>query len=745
VTAGPRAKLLAVIAALITYGSLYPFQFAVPEAHAEAWARLLGGALRTSKGDLLGNLALFFPFGFAGVFALERDRHPPLSLAMVICTSAVLATLLQVAQIYVPTRNAALIDVALNIAGTGLGIAAGLFLSGRVRLPGMAWHDVRALPLALVALWAASELLPLVPSLDLQALKDSAKALLRPSLAIDEVAVHAAGAAVAGWALSALLGETLALRALVALAAAVAAGKLIIVTQVLDASVVTGLALGCAGWAAISRLRAPQRAEALLALLGVACLLRALSPFEFRSEPGALSMVPFAALLSGSMLVNSKALAASSFLYTAILGLMRALRAAPVPATLALAVVVTLLELLQLFIVRRSADITEPLLVLAIGWLVYLSPTPGARPAAQAARPAARREPGSARREPPRVQPRQPARAGIDLRRWALALGGTCAVLAISMALVLRLPRVPYNVRELFLGGGALPFLVIFSIALLWTGAGPRLIGHRLAASRRPWLALPLLAFGAGVASLLLLMASVTAESILDIAGSTNLYWFVTNRDIWGAPARSLFTFIGSPGLVAFFERPVRYAALYGPLVTFPALMFYALETLPRGTVRPAHLAAVALSSVLWLWLCKAIAFDWASTDNLNELIARDGPWGWGGGGYLYLLLALISGNAVLLAVVPARGARMVAAAVITIVLLPLGWWLLNQGLEQQIHKYSLVFSGAQFLLGPDRKQGLDTEVLFARWCVVQFGAVLIMAAGARFARPIAERMAARE
>jgi hypothetical protein len=70
--------------------------------------------------------------------------------------------------------------------------------------------------------------------------------------------------------------------------------------------------------------------------------------------------------------------------------------------------------------------------------------------------------------------------------------------------------------------------------------------------------------------------------------------------------------------------------------------------------------------------------------------------------------------------------------------MVPVGWWLLNQGLGQQVHKYDLVFSGVQFLLGPDRKNLLGPEVLFLRWGVVQFTGVLVIAVGARIAQPVA-------
>jgi hypothetical protein len=242
------------------------------------------------------------------------------------------------------------------------------------------------------------------------------------------------------------------------------------------------------------------------------------------------------------------------------------------------------------------------------------------------------------------------------------------------------------------------------------------------------------------VISLLLLYASVTEESIADIAGSNNLHWFVTNKDIWGEAARKLFLFL-PPQFVSFFERPVRYGALYGPLVTFLALLFVAVETRRRPNFGVQDIALLFCSSILWLWLCKGIAFDWSSTDNLNELIGRDGPWGWGGGGYLYALLGVICANAVLLARTPLRWGWSIAGAGTTLAMVPLGWWLLNLGLEQEVEKYGQVFSGVQFLLGPDRKHLMSADVLFLRWSSVQVAVVTVIAMGARLAEaPLAWR-----
>ena len=400
----------------------------------------------------------------------------------------------------------------------------------------------------------------------------------------------------------------------------------------------------------------------------------------------------------------------------------------PGPSSIALAILVTLFEVIQTFLSGRTPDITDPLLVLLVGQIVRFAPLPAPKRHVTG-KPVPPTMPGAA------ASTMSPA-ARFNVIGWSLSLGIICIAIAFAFSLLLRLPQIPYNVAELFHGNGAFPFLLIFALALLWVGAGARLAGYYVSMSARPWLALPLLAFGAGVISLLLLCASVTQESISDIAGSNNLHWFVVNKDIWGEWARRLFLLV-PPDVVSFFERPVRYAALYGPLVTFLALMFAGVEMREHDRAGAGRIWPLMLSAVLWLWLCKAVAFDSSSTDNLNELIAADGHWGWGGGGYLYALLAVICANAVLVARMRLTFLWMAVAAGVTLGMIPVGWWLLNQGLEQQVHKYGLVFSGVQFLLGPDRKNLLGPEVLFLRWGIVQLAGVLVIAVGARIAQSV--------
>ena len=728
--------IMYLIIGLVTYGSLYPFHFSIPASHSASWATLFHNvSLWSSRMDVLGNLLLFVPFGFVGALSIAVNKSLATHITLVSLIGLAVALPLQIAQIYVPERSPALSDVLWNMIGSIAGIVAGL----NVRLSSQHLRPGTALPLGLIALWLAAELLPFVPSLDVQSIRNNLKGVLQPKIAYDQLLFHTAGMLMAGRALAAVVGDARALRWLFLLASVVVAGKVFVVTLTLSISTLAGLAIGLVAWWWIGYWREPRRGTMVMLFLFATYAYGALAPFEFRSDSEPFSLLPFAGLLRGSMLANIQTLTANLCLYAGVLWIISTMGGRIVPCSIALAGLVLIFEIIQIYVVGRTPDITEPLLVLLLGQLLHAS----SQSISKRHSPSTQNGTHSNPETPPRFiratnttrSARLPGRS-FNALAWGACLGAVCLTMAFLFSQILRLPQLPYNVVELFLGNGAFPFLVVFSLALLWTGAGARLVSHYVARSSHPWLALPALAFGAGVVSLLLLFASVTEESVADIAGSNNLHWFVINKAIWGEWARDLFVLL-PPIVISCLERPVRYASLYGPLVTFLALMFIAVTVFNRDRSKTMGISSLVISAILWLWLCKAIAFDWSSTDNLNELIARDGPAGWGGGGYLYALLAVICANAVLLTYIRFAVIWVVLAIGVTSAALPVGWWLLNNGLEQYVQKYDLVFSGVQFLLGPDRKQTLNPEILFFRWSIVQMSAVLVIAAGARLVMPV--------
>ena len=139
----------------------------------------------------------------------------------------------------------------------------------------------------------------------------------------------------------------------------------------------------------------------------------------------------------------------------------------------------------------------------------------------------------------------------------------------------------------------------------------------------------------------------------------------------------------------------------------------------------------VSLASLPWLILSKVIAFDYSSTNNLIELIDSDAAWGMGGGVYLYLLVILIVFNGVYISKNPTGSLyKFIVMAILTFSGVLAGWYFLNFGLVTDFKKYDVVYSGVDFLLGPDRKTKLSESVLFLRWAVVYICAISVLAWG---------------
>lgn len=720
---------VAVIAAFITYGSLYPFKFVAPVSWTGAWATFLNGPRWwTSLSDVVGNALLFLPLGLVISAGLPSAQRTPLRLIVITLIATGFALLLQVAQILVPTRSAAISDVFWNTMGflAGIGFATALV---RLRVRIKIRHFEPGMPHLLLVFWLAAELAPLVPAFDWQGVKDALRAL-RTMHSFDwSVALASAARTLAlGTILNAMSDKRKATWPLAAIVMAAVLLKPLIVGQSLTVEDLSGYSLGFAGWLLASRWMHEGLDGIAATLLLVTYSIDELRPFSLRVQPTSMNWVPFSSVLTSMTSGSLSSLFRSLFTFATIGWLVCRSGGMLVPTTMIIAIWIGAFEAAQMWIVGRTADITESVLVVVAGAIVatFARWQGGAMPSPA---PLA----GVGRQLPPAsfhtaTEHRQVYRFAALLALWAAA--------TYAIAALLRMPGIPYNVPEMFLGSGHPAFLAIFVLAVFWVGAGSAWLAARVPISKLPVLAWPAYAFAAAMISLGLLYASVTDARIEKISGSNNLWWFVTNKDIWGVFARQLFAVVGQD-IVSIFERPVRYAALYIPVPVFIAiaLMLSARGENPRPTRR--RLAVIVFSVLPWLWLCKGIAFDWSSTDNLNELIARDGEYGWGGGGYLYLLLAVFAANVALWTRVPTRLLGIVTAVTATGFAIVVGWQVLNLGLEPHVEKYGQVFSGAQFLLGPDRKHTLSNAELFARWIVVYLPAVVLISAGARLGWPL--------
>ncbi len=723
-------KLLFVTAALVLYGSLFPFEFAWPSNAPLNQLFSFSFVDGRSLGDTVGNIVIFVPIGFLGAVLFDGSVSYFKRLAGLFLGGLLLAGVAQFLQLFVPSRDPAFADIVWNMVGLTLGIAGVRMLSANKFLAYFP-SGLPSFPVALVVLWVLAEFIPLIPSIDFQQFKDSLKHFFfGGGVSIGRVLLSGASVLLLAESLVQVLGMRRTQLWLIPILIVGVFLKVIVVAVLLDASITLGWVVGALAWLIMVRSRVKDRLSLSALFLLAALIIGALEPFRFSSEAGRLHLLPFSSFLEGAMLANTRELLTKLFLFSGLLWLAQGRVKGLTSITVGLACIVFTLELSQTYVEGRTASVDDALLVLLAGlmvaqWNRLIGKTDGVDQATVAfsAHDAVRAE-----RSPGVAMPSQT----IGLR--AIYLAGTllaALLIGVSILLILRLPGLPYNVRELFLEDG-LFHTTLFGLALLWIGIGGYWAGHFAARISLPVLFLPLTGLLAGTVSLALLSSSVTKESISDIAGSTNLYWFVMNKGIWGEWAQGVFPFFGSM-IVSFFERIVRYAALYGPLVGMLGFIV-ALRLRFSGRSRTdvgGHWALSATMGLLvWLVFCKVIAFDWSSTDNLNELVAPPGTFGLGGGGYLYLLVLLLAVNATLLAVLGRGFGGLVFSLAFTVLAIPLGWLLLQQGLHPAVEKYGMIFSGVQFLLGPDRRSILADDELFLRWAFVYLAGLAAIAVG---------------
>jgi glycopeptide antibiotics resistance protein len=356
--------LFLLCAAAIVYGSLYPFTFAAEWPSAAALRDFIASWDDVpSRGDVLGNIVLFLPYGLLGRFIWEARR--------VAWSGLLLAALLQAAQFWVDGRLPQLQDVLWN----GVGLTAGLLLARlTVVRRGLQAGTTRAgwsPPMVLTAFWIASIAAPFVPTIDLSQLLAGLKPLLRdPRLDLP----HAFQATAAWLAVGCLTQEVLSGRSaqrllLLGLATLSVVLELAIVGNALLPAEALGLVAGLLLWFWRGERTAARRSIAGLLLLG-SVLWRGLHPFIFGDDPGPFLWLPFSGALIGAMLVNLKAILAKVFLYGASIWLLQGRRGRFGATTAATAAVTLAVEVGQAWTRRGIAEITDPLLAIALGLIL---------------------------------------------------------------------------------------------------------------------------------------------------------------------------------------------------------------------------------------------------------------------------------------------------------------------------------------------------------------------------------------
>lgn len=276
------------------------------------------------------------------------------------------------------------------------------------------------------------------------------------------------------------------------------------------------------------------------------------------------------------------------------------------------------------------------------------------------------------------------------------------AVVATGFAVMIKMPGVPYNIKELVEPGIAGFFSVAgLSMALLWLINSHFPAIQKIGSASRALYILPIWLVVHALITWVLLRLCVPMESIHDIVGSPVLDWF------WE------------------LELIGRYVALHCAMA-LPLLGAIILTANLSKVGEKGGLAIWCLWALLLAWPLHAVIVSHAATDNLTELMRSGGDLPYAFLLFFGVFLASLSATllACLLAIrshIPAKLFLIISAMIGSVACL---WF----GSEPMIVKYGKAFSAWQFLLSPSRSNYISGPQLWFNFAAV-FAAYIVLVA----------------
>ncbi len=368
------AWLLAVVAFLIIYGSLFPFRF--ENIGAAGLGDLLGRLQwgRTTRSDIAANLLLYLPFG-ACLAWLMADRLGGL-LAILVATLAgtALSLGIELLQLYETRRVSSLADLAMNGLGSFLGGALALAIGSAHRrlsgsgIAGILQHPIAA---ALVLSWVGYRLSPFAPVFDPMEWLTSIEAV-RLGGWLDLGAVLPQALA---WLVLLQTFEVLAARGRALVAAGIAmaivlVGRVLFAGMALEPAELSAMALALLLAHPLAWIGSDRAAAVLAGAMVVMIAIRGLAPFDFQLTADPFGLAPFAESLTHYRATNLSEMFLRCFCIGGLVWLLGRAGLPVLAATLTAGGLLFLVEVLQTWLPGQAADITDPLLAVAAGGLI---------------------------------------------------------------------------------------------------------------------------------------------------------------------------------------------------------------------------------------------------------------------------------------------------------------------------------------------------------------------------------------
>ena len=366
-------SLLWIVIIIIVYGSLFPFTFVWQDPSQIAWLDWgIELRQRTTNGDVLSNFLTFVPLGyFAYSCESSSSRNLYWKIAKVLMWTGLFAYVLQITQFFIPSRVPTVGDAFINLWGVMFGIFIAVSVQFWLkRNPQVAidWQSELSVPLILCGCWILYQLFPFMPRFEIA----NFLASIAPIWQGDFFIWHEWIFLSVMWLSFFKLLEKLQWFSSSPLSQALTLSGLFLIKILVNYNEITltSLLSAVSGLVAFQLLSAKITARTWSILICAAIFFREIFPFDTisGSTETKFNWVPFSYYLSGSMWVNTHSFLEKIFSYGSLIFVMTSWLHERVK-TLAYCVgFILIIELLQLGVSYRAADVTDLLMVLIIGY-----------------------------------------------------------------------------------------------------------------------------------------------------------------------------------------------------------------------------------------------------------------------------------------------------------------------------------------------------------------------------------------
>jgi VanZ family protein len=313
------------------------------------------------------------PFSAALLLALAgRSRWTHVLEATLAGSS--LALTMELSQLFTAHRVTSIYDWLLNTAGSFAGavmITGYLLIGDRWRFKSLLGNRPALVPLWIILLWFISQGSPFKPAINAAQLQASIETLTRPHA----WSIVNWSLAIASWL---ILAESIrriwirpyAVAALLALITLTLFGRLWIIQQHVRYEEVAAAGVAIASLFFSQAPESPLRTGIAATACSTALLLAGLWPFVFDAQVGDFHWIPF----SGNLLLSRdyQPLFEKLFLYAGLLWSLTLCLGRLGFALVVAFALTTVIEIQQMWMPDRRAEITDPLLILGLAGIFYL-------------------------------------------------------------------------------------------------------------------------------------------------------------------------------------------------------------------------------------------------------------------------------------------------------------------------------------------------------------------------------------